>query len=213
MYKTLLTALCLFSLVCAAPARAEEANKKTLYLSGAFGLSITDPIDWSQGRSLTGKIKMEKQTSDFAAALGLNLSPHFAAEFEFSYRVTDYQEINVKYVGTASAHGEDQVWAGLLNGYINLMPQHKLCPYLTVGAGMAVHDLTFDAVPALGVNGVSDTHVVAAFQYGAGVNYRLGPQSQLWLGYRRFVTDRPGIQGSEFEYTAREVRLGLRRSF
>lgn len=203
--------LCLF-IAFSAPAFAKEEPKK-LYVSGALGFVIGNPADWQDNRNnLRGDIEIQK-TGSFAGALGIRLNQHFAFDAEISYRNADLDEISVTGAGDGNLNGYNKLWAGLLNGYFILMPKNDWSPYFSVGFGIARHEAEIDPVPALGVTGGSSNDTVGAYQLGLGINYNMSKQTQLWTGYRYFGTDRPVIDGNEFEYTSHDIMVGLKRHF
>ncbi|MCB9991977.1 MAG: porin family protein [Rhodospirillales bacterium] len=204
-------------LAASLPAQAQRLApgqdfKKSLYVSGAFGLSIPNTADWNETPNLNGDIEYEKTTS-FSGALGIKLSPYFSADTEFSYRNSSLDELTVNGVGSAELNGDSKMWAGLVNLYLHMMPKSDFSPYFMVGAGAARYSIDIDAIGGLGVTGASGTDTVAAYQWGAGVNYNVSDDGQIWLGYRFLGTDRPVISTTEIDYTAHEIMLGYRHHF
>ena len=209
-----LSAVCLFfpEQAFARKLAAAPSAGKNLFISGSFGLSIPNTADWNEAPNLLGDIEFEKTTS-FAGALGIRLSSYFSTEAEFSYRNTGLDELTVKNTGSAELNDDAKTWAGMLNAYLHIMPGSRISPYAMVGAGVARYQIDIDPVTGLGVTGASGTDTVAAYQWGGGLNYNMSENSQVWLGYRFFGTDRPVINTTELDYTVHEIMLGYRRHF
>ena len=59
---------------------------------------------------------------------------------------------------------------------------------------------------------VSDEDVVAAYQLGGGVSFRMNENISLDLSYRYFVPSDPDFNTVETEFASHNVSLGLRIS-
>jgi opacity protein-like surface antigen len=105
---------------------------------------------------------------------------------------------------------------GLVNVYGDLGTWFGLTPYIGAGAGFAsLHTTNFTG--AGGANTGQDSSTNFAWAYMAGVNYQLGPNSSIDVGYRHVNmgdaitgTDGRGNQLQFNKMSADEVRLGFR---
>lgn len=105
--------------------------------------------------------------------------------------------------------GDVTTTAILINGYYDFMPENKFSLYLSGGIGLARHDgeLRFGGVSS------SDDDTVFVYQIGAGASYDIARRTVLFGGYHYLGSSDPDFDGTEAEYGAHEVRVGIRYEF
>jgi opacity protein-like surface antigen len=125
---------------------------------------------------------------------GLNISPNFLADLDFSYNYFGLTKAALMHFGQPGGYGD--VWSLTFNPVIRFSPHRKIDPYLMAGTGLYHRGMTLTqpqnvqtifcdpffgfCYPAtVGVNQVvgSFSSYKAGFQTGGGFEFGLGAQS------------------------------------
>lgn len=209
-----LTKLSLLALALVIPAGAASANDyygfNNAYFSIKGGYTWTNDSDYSE-TGVSGDIEFD-DTYNASAAFGGRWLGNMRTELEVSYRDADVENISAG-GGSASADGNLETWAFLINGYYDFNPWGRFTPYIGAGIGAAHHRADVDAVGGLGVTGGDDSDTVFAYSATAGAATAIAEQTDLTVDYRYLGSSDPDFGGFETDYDAHEVRVGLKFGF
>lgn len=143
-------------------------------------------------------------------ALGFAYENGLRTEAELGYRRNDLDKISGGGFGTrftGDLNGHVSALSGMLNLLYDYKTENKLTPY--IGGGIGAADVTV-ASDRLAVN---NDDLNFAYQFMGGMRYALTDNLSLRAGYRFFATATPEIQGTQGEYFAHNVELGLTIGF
>ncbi|MFC1838681.1 outer membrane protein [Thermodesulfobacteriota bacterium] len=137
---------------------------------------------------------------------------YFRFEGEFFYHANDFESASIAGID-AAVSGEISALALLLNGYFDYKTNSDFTPYLYAGLGASMVSLSGLGVPDAGFGRVSDEDLVAAYQFGCGLTYRMNKNISLDLKYRYFVPSDPDFNTIQTEFDSQNISLGLRIYF
>ena len=189
------------ALLVAAQAWA-QSGPQSLYLSGNIGFGIRSDS------KLTGSAGQFDNDPAFVinGAIGTRLKENFRVEGEIGYHLN---------AADRTSNGRDfsfSVISFMGNAYFDIPTQSPLTPYLGLGLGFGIAGGSEDSF------GSSDSDLVGAFQFMAGLGYDISPKTTLTFGYRYFTTTDsdfalagPGF--FETEYTSHDFLFGARFRF
>ena len=179
-----------------------QSGPHDLYLSGNIGFGIRSDS------KLTGSAGQFDNDPAFVinGAIGTKLKEKFRVEGEIGYHLN---------AADRTSNGRDfsfSVISFMGNAYFDIPTQSPLTPYLGLGLGFGIaggSEDTFDT---------SDSDLVGAFQFMAGLGYDISPKATLTFGYRYFTTTDPdfALAGPGFfetEYTSHDFLFGARFRF
>lgn len=185
------------------------------YVSGSAGLNLTQDVEFTDstpGAASTGEFGIDGGAFVGALAFGGHVNQNVRAEIELSYRTAESDSLTVDGVGTTNSVTSDlDTMAALVNAYYDFMPNEPINPYISVGVGVANHEVNNFVVNGTPVSGGDDT--VFAYQIGGGASFELDEEWDLTAGYRYFATQDVELGTTELEYNAHEFTIGLRYSF
>ncbi len=199
----------------------QTASAQNAYIAGHGGLTILQDSD-----NIGSGIIIESEHRDgwnAGGAVGWRFSPFFRAEFEFSYRRNDVDQlkvINSSFPGlnglTLDASGDIHSRSYMGNifwEFANVLP---ITPYVMAGAG--VSEVSLENVNAGNTEIVDDRDTVFAYQLGGGVSLALAQNVFLTADYRYFATEDPEFSDStgatfDSEYESHNISGGLRFEF
>lgn len=137
----------------------------------------------------------------FAGSLGFRLSPHWRLAGEVSYSASG-----------VTGGGERQSRLALMNLYYDVdVGSRKFKPFLSIGAGMATHDIYRHGMDGLGM--ATESMNGMAWQAGAGLNYQLNDNLSLSGGYRHIGGATVESNGRGVNPDGHEIRLGVKYKF
>jgi len=190
-------------LMAAVPASAQDTNdwRSGLYLKGGAGWNHLQDADaagaeaeFDEGYNVTG-------------AVGYDYGD-WRSEMEVTYRNNDLDNVT----GLATAGGEVQSTAFMVNGYYDIPVNAPVKPY--VGAGIGLAHVNAKDLTAGGVTFADEDDNVFAYQAMAGVEYAMGPQVDLFTEYKYFATEDVDLGGgAEMDNDNHTVTAGVKYSF
>ena len=157
------------------------------YLRGDISYNISDPVyDFTLLGEDTDNIRFGA-----SGGIGYHFNDVLRTELNVGFVGSDKYEYND---GIDSGSAAFKAWTGMLNGYIDLGTYAGITPYVGAGVGImaAKHEFTIDS-PTLGVAvDMNDRQYEFAYSLGAGLNYRLGQNASIDVGYEYLSA--PGMQ-------------------
>lgn len=192
----------------------QNAVAGRLFSGGFMGLNITPAtLSYDYKRppaigmaglltnQLTAHEYSQSSSRSFAGSLGFRLSPQWRIEGELSYSA-----------GSIGEAGERQSRLALMNLYYDIdLGSTKFKPFLSLGAGMATHEIYRGGMDGMGL--ASETMSGMAWQAGAGLNYQLNDDLSLSGGYRQVGGAALNGNGYEIDPSGHEIRLGVKYKF
>ncbi len=208
---TLTTAL--LSLALFTPAQAEDSGKNYVALNG--GLQSVRDADYKYDDSvdqLNGDIELDNGLH-VSAALGRQFTNNVRGEIELGYNKSDLDKLSADGFGIFDAGGELKTLTGLVNGYYDFMPENKVSPFVTAGAGFARHNAELTSIAGIGLDDVDGNDTVLAYQLGAGANVDVSEKTALTVGYRYQASREAEFDDTKIDYAAHIVRAGVKFDF
>ncbi len=173
-----------------------------MYFSGNIGFGIRSDS------KLTGSAGQFDNDPAFVinGAIGIKLKENFRVEGEIGYHLN---------AANRTSNGQNfdfSVLSFMGNAYFDIATQSPLKPYLGIGLGFGIAGGSEDSF------GSSDSDMVGAFQFMAGLGYDISPKMTLTFGYRYFTTSDPDfalptVGFFETEYTSHDFLFGARFRF
>jgi opacity protein-like surface antigen len=217
-----------FLLIAVSSAWALETGN---YYAGArMGLSMTrfNEGNWSldPGSDITDNYNREGD--DNLAGLGLfvgrSFTKHLRVEAEYYTATTFDHNISSTNDGLTSATMELDSHRLLALGYFDFVNQHKLTPFVCIGAGIIRHETDYRETRSDGREYAGNQHNSRfAWTLGTGVNYPITKRLDLEVIYRFVSLGSPewkGLRagGSDFvlarsDMDAQELLVGVRFAF
>ena len=203
------------------PTPITEIQESGWYIAGRIGAAFADDTEFS---TLGTQVENAYDVGyAFSGAVGYEFktdSPlSFRAEGEVGYSKDEIDTHNV--VGTGvfnggDAFGETTTFYGLVNGYIDY-ELGPITPFVSAGVGYGQLDFSGHGVTPTGVV-LNDQGSGVAWQVGAGAAYSVTDTVKLDLGYRYFGIENAGVTatdatGSDVDYRAHQITLGIRKAF
>lgn len=137
-----------------------------------------------------------EDSGSYAAALGYQFGPMIRAELEVAYRNNDIEDTS----------GDADTWTTMLNAFWDFKNETRFTPYVGAGLGWAHQNLDTGAV--------DDDDNAFVYQVGAGASYNFTQNWAVTADYRWVDTgDFDYGAGSDDDYSAHEVRAGVRYTF
>ena len=212
---------CGMALVAAGPIAAAQAAKG-FYIGAHGGAVFLEDADTTLAALVSPftAVSFETQFDPgylFGGVVGYGYTDMFRVEAEVSYLDNDLDEFTNS--GSVSVDGDITALAGMVNVYLDFRPGKSWRPYIGGGIGAANLDLDISGVAGTPVS-FSDTDTVFAYQFMAGVEYKITPRLALGAEYRFFGTDDPNFEDTvptpvsfESEYQSHNVLVRLRYYF
>jgi len=165
-----------------------------------FNDTLTDTVAKAIGAEITSNYGV-----GYSGALGFEFNFGLRTELEYSYRNVDLNKITST-VGSIDIAGNYTLNTLMGNiGYRHLS-SHKLSPYLGGGIGMAWHDAEVGA-------GISGSDSTIAYQLLVGLDYLIGPRSEIGIGYSYLGTPDPDFGGITAEIGVHNIGISVRQYF
>lgn len=164
------------------------------YASGSAGsttLSDSDFTDTFTAGNATGEVDFDRGLG-LAAAVG-HAWGNFRAEGEISYRKNDLDQVTVDTItvagvlftglGTFDMEGDYKSLGFMANGWYDFDTGGNWVPF--IGGGLGVAKLSLDIESIAGIATVYDeSDTVVAYQFGAGIGFKVTPTVTVNLAYR-----------------------------
>lgn len=207
MKRIIIISCCvMITLFCSQTVSAEER-----YGSLRLGVAIPGNSDIIDGSDPATRVVAKFKKGMFVStALGWEFN-YFRLEGEFLYQSNDFESASIAGIETTIS-GDISSLALLFNGYFDYKNSTDFTPYLYAGLGASMMSLSALGLPDVGLGPVSDEHVVAAYQLGGGLTYKMDENISLNLNYRYFVPSDPDFNNIETEFASHNISLGLRIS-
>jgi len=192
---------------------SQTVSAEGRYGSLRLGVAIPGNSDIENASDPGTRVVAKFKNSMFvSSALGWEFN-YFRFEGEFLYQSNDFESASVETVETTIS-GDISSLALLFNVYLDYENRTDFTPYLYAGLGASMMSLSSLGLPEpdIGWGPVSDEHVVAAYQLGCGLSYRMDEKISLDLKYRYFVPSDPDFNTIETEFASNAITLGLRIS-
>lgn len=191
----------------ASPVLANDENG--FYIQGFGGLNFVPKTD-VEALGVDGSASLDPGAIS-GIALGYELPHNFRVEGEFSYRWNEMDEFETSGV-QLEADGDVQGYSFMGNVYYDFNLNSPITPYVGLGAGYSIVDVS--DLEVAGVNIEGDTDGVMSGQVMAGVNLNLTDRWSVGTGYRylRGFED-VEISGSDFTLESHSVEVNFRYSF
>jgi opacity protein-like surface antigen len=177
------------------------------YVSGNAGLStlmdsnsVTDGLPgvgtFDDGRVLTG-------------AIGYSMGA-LRVEGEISHRKNDWETFTAQGLSTV-VEGDFSSLSFMANGWYDFNTSTNWVPF--VGGGIGISEMNMEITSVAGVAESFDrSEQVLAYQFGAGIGYKLTPKATISLSYRLFGTQEVDF-GDTHEYLSHSIMVGSRITF
>jgi opacity protein-like surface antigen len=174
------------------------------YLSGNVAAIFVNDADFDEA-GYNGEFSFD---TGFGAtiALGNALSNGMRFEAELGYGSSDLDEVSIDGFGSASMGGDITTLALMGNIYYDFCKDCTFSPFIGAGIGIENIDVDIDFAG-------SEDDTVFAYQIAAGGSFAVSSAVNLDVQYRFCGTDDPDLDGTEVEYTAHKVMVGIRYSF
>ncbi len=169
-------------------------HSETNYKWNPFGANVT-------GLYVAGAAGATMPDTDFdndavySVSLGWQFHPLVRAEVEASYRDTDLD----------GAAGSAKTYTYFVNGIWDIKNDTRFTPYIGAGVGYAYNKL--DGA------GISESESNFAYQGIAGVSYTIDNNWALTAQYNYVDTLDFDYAGGDLDFTAHEVKAGVRYTF
>jgi opacity protein-like surface antigen len=181
------------------------------YLSGSAGIAMPEDGDITKAEILGDKLTVEYDDSwAFTGALGYDFG-FFRMEGEFGYQGNDVEAM-VWHNVNVNPEGEMTAMTGLANGYIDFENGTNITPFLTGGAGITMLELQDYQFPGDEKKLDIDENKFA-YQFGAGIDFKVSNQISLDAKYRYFAVDEIENEYAKVEFASHNVMLGARLNF
>ncbi len=191
---------------CASVATAAEGS----YAGILAGVNIPTDSDWTGPDHDTINIEYDPGYTA-GVFLGYDFGM-FRAEGEIRYHEADVDKLGL-YGVSLDASADVSVWSYMVNGYWDFENNSSLTPFLGVGIGVANVEIKDFSILGYSIPG-EDDDTQLAYQFMAGVDYAVSPQTMLGLSYRYFATSDLEFEGNEeIEYGAHNVIASIRFNF
>jgi outer membrane protein OmpA-like peptidoglycan-associated protein len=193
---TLLGAAASIVLLASGAGAANAAHMKGWYVNLEGGAVWTEDFDVALTGATTTTVNLETNTGWAGiASVGYGFGDHWRVELEGGYRHNELDKANYTGGGTSSPAGDLSQWSLMANIAYDLMLTDALGLSFGVGAGAANARLEFTSSGAPPAVTVDDDDWRFAYQGIVGLNYELGPRTQLTLNYRYLRVDSPEWDG------------------
>lgn len=155
-----------------------------------------------------------------ALALGMEMGGGRRLELEVARRSTDVDGASGAVLngtaipaGTYSVTGDMDTWSLMVNFHQDI-DAGLVQPYIGAGLGFAHHDGTAELMTAAGPSGRdSGDDTVFAYQFMAGVGYKISDGVTLFGGYRYMGTSDLEIERFTASYDTHAIEAGIRMRF
>ena len=208
MKRIIIISCCIMiTLFCSQTAGAEDVySRLSLGLAKPGNSDIMDEAN--PGTRVVAKFKNNMHAS---IALGKEYGS-FRIEGEMSYQTNDFESASL--LGAdVDITGDMSILALLINGYYDFKNKTDFTPYLSAGFGGSSMWMSGLSVPAASfVSGTGDD-IVAAYQIGCGLIYKMDEIISFDLNYKYFVPSDSEFNTIQTEFTSHNVSLGLRINF
>lgn len=171
--------------------REEEDSGYVYYAELYSGFSIV-PEQGISGGGLAGDVSFGPGFH-VGGAVGARISDHLRSELSLGYRQSDVDEIDGPGIRLEGA-GDAGVFTAMANGYVDLLPDAAVIPYVGAGIGVGVVSINSDNDASLLV--VDDSDVVFAWNLMAGVGVPVTDHFSITLGYRYLATTDPDLEAT-----------------
>ena len=200
-----------------------QAQENTTYISFAIGNNSADDSDWKNSTDDKGTYEF-KTSPVFAVAIGRKVNDNFRIEGEFARRKSEMSQQNyhLQDGGQPFTNGDGYVSINSFgaNIYLNLLTKERREIYFLTGLGTAQIEaeieranLTYNGI-TIPVHLPKDSDSGLFYQLGFGGNFKLTDKLALLVDYRHFtILGDFNISGEDIDYSATEIRSGLRYSF
>lgn len=188
---------------------AAHAQSSRMYFAGYMGLNTFSGMEFSESAAPAGGDLEYSNTTSFAGALGLRLSPAMRLEGEVSYRNADVSSMSLDDGNIYDSGGNLRTYLFMLNAYYDFDLQwNKITPFVSAGVGLAYHDGEIHDASGLASN-ATGSDVGLAYQVGGGLKYRWDDNLALTGGYRYLGGSDIEFDNYNFDYSSHEIRFGL----
>lgn len=165
------------------PYVAEDRSDLGLYLAVSGGWNYADSDNFEvPSVPISGEIFFLDGWRG-AVALGGRITDHVRAELELAIRHNALDDEDLVGIGTIDLTGRVNVYTGLAKVAYDF-GDGPFKPFIAAGIGLASFDAEIEA-PVVG----SDSNVVLAGSLGAGVNYSLSPNAELFADAELLLLD------------------------
>jgi len=211
--------LAVVAVFAASTAVADEAAAQAapaqpgFYVGGGLGFTLTQSTDFI-GPSGTTEIDHDVGFHVRAAG-GYRFTNRLRGEVEVSFFTGEIDQVNVNGANVDAGERTSAV-AGMLNVMYDLS-DGPLVPYLGGGIGLVNLDNDgFDDGSGTVVGEIEDVEV--AYQFIAGVGYRMTDKLQLTFDYRYFASTEPSVSAGasgpqDIEFNTHRLTLGANYDF
>ncbi|MFA5688227.1 MAG: outer membrane beta-barrel protein [Kiritimatiellales bacterium] len=181
------------------------------YVRVSAGVALLQDADLGGDTAIQPGVQMKEMEFDTGYSVGFAGGVKFAnlpirAELEFLYQRNDLDNINLTPGWVYTGDGKLTVMALMLNGFYDFENKTIVTPYLMGGVGVVRAKMKLNDVG-------SETDTVAAFQLGAGLDFKVTDHVSLDAGYRFMMTSDPDFGGVDAEITGHRIELGIRYTF
>lgn len=188
---------------------AANAQSSRVYFASYLGLNTSTDHEFSESSTPANGDFEYSNTTSFAGALGLRVSPAVRVEGEVSYRNADLSSMTLNNGNVFDAGGNLRTYLFMLNGYYDIdLEWEKITPFVTAGLGLAYHDGEIDDSSGFATDATGSDYGFA-YQVGGGLKYRMDENLAFTGGYRYIGSSDIDLDTYSFDYSSHEIRLGL----
>ncbi len=188
--------------------QAAHAQTSRLYFAGYLGLNSHDDEGFTDASvSQTGEFKMSNSTS-FAGALGVRLTPQWRVEGEYSYSRADFSSVDIPGTGSFDTGGEMKSKIIFANLYYDFDVPWKIQPFVGGGLGVGFHSGEINDGSGVLSNASSDDTAMM-WNFGGGIKYRPKDDMAFTAGYRYVDSMDLNFGNYTMEAGGHEFRIGL----
>ena len=187
-----------------------SANCKelTTYMSCNAGVALLQDADLTDSTMSGAKFNIEYDPGYFVGIAIGNHIDNFRIEAEIGYQKNKLDSLKltsngVTYSGDITSDNEIRLSTLMFNIYYDFLKESMFSPYLCAGLGLG----------NIKVDGASKSDAVSAYQYGAGVAFRISDRVALDLKLRHLETSDYEFETSNLDFATNNAIFDVRVYF
>ncbi|VEN74305.1 conserved exported hypothetical protein [Candidatus Desulfarcum epimagneticum] len=209
----LMITLCAILLSVSAVSYSSESEEVSgSYFTGYIGSASLSDSDWNSPASTGVTLNLSYDAGmALGAAIGYQLDV-LRVEMELSHQKNNVTGVSFS-GGSLDMSGDMSIVSLLANGYLDIINNTPITPFLSVGVGLAKVEGNDFFVPGIGIGSGSADDTVQAFQIGGGLGYEINETVTLYANYRYFGTSDVDFDGTRVSIGSHNFMVGARVNF
>jgi len=183
------------------------------YVSGNAGVSTLMDSDTNSGPGLLG-VSTFDDGHVFTVAVGYSVGA-LRVEGEISHRKNDWEAFTAQGLALA-AEGDFSSLSFMVNGWYDFNTSTNWVPFVGGGIGISAMNMEINRIAGI-PQSYDESDTVFAYQFGAGIGYKLTPKATISLSYRLFGTSDvefvDPVDTDTYEYLSHSFMIGTRITF